>query len=808
MSSLTPSINTALSLSDSQNNLLNKVCGYIAPNWPLDQMIAVNPFWEMRHMPIEDVSARLDTLCNANMLMPKDFYLQKYNTGIITDKHLADAATLLNSDFNKEQLLQALRVDVPLVDWHNIADLLDQQRNKHKMAWHDEITHQLSQFCAAHYQQLGPMLHRNDTQAPSELYRHWLTVIQADKGISIVIDERHLNGYFKQLPTSADELIALTLKTLNIDNDSLELYAHSLLLDINGWASWLAYLRFQGQLYDTPTDELKQLLAMRMAWDLVIWQYLTDHDSATFKQLQSQWQQEKALVVERLHAHKLAQKPLWVWAKAMELSFQYPLNEALQTATKAPVTNAQLQAVFCIDVRSEVIRRALESQSQHIETFGFAGFFGLPLEYQENGSAITRPQLPGLLKPAIHATQAHKDTTLEASRQNSATWQSWSKSAPSSFSMVESAGWLYAFKLIKNTFLSKGDAKKCTPTDWQLTQNQQQLTLKDKTDLAQKVLTTLGIKALAPQVMLVGHASHTTNNLHSAGLDCGACGGQSGEVNVRVLASLLNDAQVRQALKTRGLTLSENTQFIAAIHNTTTDVITTYDAQLDDNLKKWLSVATQTAQRERLVNIEPKLIDKSADEINHAYHQRARDWSQVRPEWGLANNAAFIVAPRSWTRSINLQGRCFLHDYDWESDNDFAILELIMTAPMIVTHWINSQYNASVNDNHKYGSGNKILHNAVGGNIGLFEGNGGDLRIGLAMQSLHNGDKWMHEPIRLNVYIAAPQSAIAAIYNKHTMVKELIDNHWLTLIRWGDDNTLERFENGHFIAIAPSTEQI
>ena len=808
MSNQTHSNHTALSLSDTENNILNKVCGYIAPNWPLDQMIAVNPFWEMRHLPIEDVSARIDTLCNANMLMPKDFYQHKYDNGIITDNHLADAAKLLNSDFTHEQLIKTLHIDVPLVDWHNIADLLDQQRNKHKMAWHDEITHQLSQFCAAHYQQLGPMLHGDDTSSQSPLYRHWLTVIQADKGISIVMDEKHLNGYFKRLPTCADELIALTLSSLNIDNDSLELYAHSLLLDINGWASWLAYLRFQGQLYATPKDDMKQLLAMRMAWDLVIWQYLADHDSASFKQLQSQWQQEKSLVIERLHAHKLAQKPLWVWAKALELSFQYPLNDALQTATKAPVTNAQLQAVFCIDVRSEVIRRALESQSQHIETFGFAGFFGLPLEYQENGSAITRPQLPGLLKPAIHATQTHKDATLEASRQNSATWQSWSKSAPSSFSMVESAGWLYAFKLIKNTFLSKGDAKKCTPTDWQLTKNQQQLTIEDKTDLAQKVLTTLGIKALAPQVMLVGHASHTTNNLHSAGLDCGACGGQSGEVNVRVLASLLNDAQVRQALKTRGLTLPENTQFIAAIHNTTTDVITTYDAQLDDNLKKWLSVATQTAQQERLVNIEPKLVDKSADEINHAYHQRARDWSQVRPEWGLANNAAFIVAPRAWTRNINLQGRCFLHDYEWESDNDFAILELIMTAPMIVTHWINSQYNASVNDNHKYGSGNKILHNAVGGNIGLFEGNGGDLRIGLAMQSLHNGDKWMHEPIRLNVYIAAPQSAIAAIYNKHTMVRELIDNHWLTLIRWGDDNTLERFENGHFIAIALSTEQI
>ena len=51
-----------------------------------------------------------------------------------------------------------------------------------------------------------------------------------------------------------------------------------------------------------------------------------------------------------------------------------------------------------------------------------------------------------------------------------------------------------------------------------------------------------------------------------------------------------------------------------------------------------------------------------------------------------------------------------------------------MTAPMIVTHWINMQYNASMTDNHKFGSGNKLLHNALGGNLGVFEGNAGDLR--------------------------------------------------------------------------------
>ena len=158
----------------------------------------------------------------------------------------------------------------------------------------------------------------------------------------------------------------------------------------------------------------------------------------------------------------------------------------------------------------------------------------------------------------------------------------------------------------------------------------------------------------------------------------------------------------------------------------------------------------------------------------------------------MANNAAFIVAPRARTRNVDLQGRVFLHDYDWQEDHDFSVLELIMTAPMIVTHWINMQYNASVNDNLRYGSGNKVLHNVVAGHIGVFEGNGGDLRIGLPLQSIHNGERWMHTPLRLSVYLQAPAKAVEAIYQRHEMVQQLVDNDWLYLFRLGDDATGER----------------
>jgi hypothetical protein len=76
---------------------------------------------------------------------------------------------------------------------------------------------------------------------------------------------------------------------------------------------------------------------------------------------------------------------------------------------------------------------------------------------------------------------------------------------------------------------------------------------------------------------------------------------------------------------------------------------------------------------------------------------------------------------------------------------------------MVVTNWINMQYHASTVDNRRYGSGNKVLHNVVGGRIGVFEGNGGDLRIGLSMQSLHDGHTLRHPPLRLSVFIEAPR---------------------------------------------------
>jgi uncharacterized protein YbcC (UPF0753/DUF2309 family) len=76
-----------------------------------------------------------------------------------------------------------------------------------------------------------------------------------------------------------------------------------------------------------------------------------------------------------------------------------------------------------------------------------------------------------------------------------------------------------------------------------------------------------------------------------------------------------------------------------------------------------------------------------------------------------------------------------------------------------------------------------MLHNVVGGRLGVFEGNGGDLRIGLSMQSLHDGNTLRHRPLRLSVFIEAPREAIDTVIAHHAVVQDLVGNGWLHLLR-------------------------
>ena len=66
------------------------------------------------------------------------------------------------------------------------------------------------------------------------------------------------------------------------------------------------------------------------------------------------------------------------------------------------------------------------------------------------------------------------------------------------------------------------------------------------------------------------------------------------------------------------------------------------------------------------------------------------------------------------------------------------------------------------------------------------EGNGGLLRAGLPWQSVHDGERLAHEPLRLTVFVEAPREAISTILKRHDQLRALVDNKWLHLVALDD----------------------
>jgi uncharacterized protein YbcC (UPF0753/DUF2309 family) len=772
-------------------------CGRIAPTWPLDRFIAVNPYWGWVERPFEQVDDELRRLAGSPLAMPHAYYRDAWRRGEIRRQDLTAAIEEAGGEETVESMLAAVEQDeaarrgLPLPS--EIAD--DRSGEVHRPAWTESITHQISQFCAAWYDEAQADWHPPHGEG---LYEGWRHAVLGEQGTALLMGLPGIIARARQLPEDPRTLIATALKDLAVPGRHREDVLLALLMRVGGWASWCAYRRWEQRLEGGDDNDIVELLAIRLAWEWLLDDGRRDGDSSW-----ALWQRSlRQSTGDRMRASAA------IWQRAHELSYQQPLAAALDRplAARGDEPAPEVQAAFCIDVRSEVFRRALEQTLPGVQTIGFAGFFGLPIAYTPLGTDARRPQLPGLLLPALETTDSSGDEVLDeaiAQRRRTAfdagaPWRAFARAPASAFTLVEALGLGYLGKLLGRSLRPDADAS-CADHEGLDRHARERLRpslagtpVKARAELAEGVLRAMSLTdGFGRWVLLAGHGSRSANNPHAAGLDCGACCGQTGEVNARALSELLNDKDVRASLAWRGIHIPESTRFVAALHDTTIDEVTLYDVEsegLDEEeglakIRAALREAGRRARAERAPALGlAELVDRP-DALRRAVRARGGDWAQTRPEWGLAGNAAFVVAPRARTRDVDLEGRAFLHDYDWRADKDGSVIELIMTAPMVVTHWINMQYYASTVDHPRYGSGNKVIHNVVGGRLGVFEGNGGDLRIGLSLQSLHDGERWMHEPLRLSVFIEAPRDMIETVIEQHEIVRQLVDNRWLHLFR-------------------------
>ncbi|MDR5898503.1 Na-translocating system protein MpsB [Halomonas vilamensis] len=758
---------------DEYHDALKRATDAIAPVWPLDQWIAVNPWWGLKNQPIEQVSHALSRMAGQPMTMPAEFYRKAWETGRITPQDLQEA--LFQGGYaDSEQSLVGYLASPP----SPVTPL--------RSAWEMMEGHTgfdpLAESCASYFDQ-----HQQrwaNRSAPS-LYHFWKTTAQHD-----LRWPKTQRKALQALPNNATAAIEQIAADWALAPDVFEVLAHTLLLRVNGWAAWC-----QGIGWHTPHQQeeagITQLAAIVLAWE---WLGVAQLTSTQQSEWRAQWQTVDAAVPPQ-------HKALWCWQHAFELGYQRELADVLAAPSQSPPSAPEVMAAFCIDVRSERFRRHLEHAAPTVTTLGVAGFFAMPVADAVIGPERAQPRVPGLLKPRYRVgfpqpqqqgVQRYQKESLRQSVRHA-------KYAPlSTFTLVETTGIAWGWKLIKDSLRKQAPMASCdAPAGLFHTYGGEPIARQEKVALAKSLLTLLGTPT-ASLLVLVGHDSQSDNNPHHAGLACGACGGQGGGMNARVAAALLNDSDVQQAVIKAGVSLPSPFYVLAATHCTLTDRVHVYR---DEKMPKALETAllsfesaAQNAGNTTRQERAPALGVNASDHTKRlkTLAMRGADWSQPRPEWGLVNNAALILAPRALTQGKSLEGRAFLHDYHPAQDPDGKILEGLMMAPMLVASWINLQYYASTVVPKLYGAGNKLLHSVVGGHMGVIEGNSPQLRIGLPEQSLRDGDKLHHEPLRLTVVIDAPKERIETIIARQPVVADLINHRWLWLTRMGDKG-LERY---------------
>ena len=521
-----------------------------------------------------------------------------------------------------------------------------------------------------------------------------------------------------------------------------------------------------------------------------------------------------------------------VWIEAYEDSFRENLlrNISAHRETVPELeTRPHAQLVFCIDVRSESFRRHIEAQGTY-ETFGFAGFFGIPINHQPFDCSLRASLCPVLLTPN-HAVTETPRSGENAALEKYSSGTRWGqlghhlfhdlKHHPiGSMMVIDVLGFFFSLGLVGKTLFQRifrtvtstiqSGLTHRVPTQISVStpsnpQNptigevnaegipdglSQGFSLSERATFIENGLRGMGLtQNFARLVCLCGHGSETDNNPYYGALDCGACGGAPGDANARVFAAMANEPEVRHILKENGLAIPDDTWFLPGKHNTTTDRVEFYDLEeLPDSHKEDLKALNKDLEKagskqalERCHRMPSAPTEISPEQAFAHVDARSCDWASTRPEWGLAGNAAFLIGRRKLTKGLDLGGRVFLHSYDPIADPEAAIIEKIMTAPLIVGEWINTGYYFSAVDPWAYGSGSKVLHNVVGG-VGMMLGTQSDLQMGFPLQTVNDGNTHYHEPMRLLAIIEQTPSAISSVIQKHSILQQLFHNQWLNLV--------------------------
>jgi uncharacterized protein YbcC (UPF0753/DUF2309 family) len=832
---------------------ISEAAEIIAPLWPLTSFVAVNPLLNLQHLSFDDATAVARRWLRARTHLTLAAFRETYDRGVTTDADLRRAIVEVDPELGSEPGVEIGERTVDPVEIVRL-DLLAGPDDKPRETAGDRVGHTdvatvraatqtVAAWCAVFVDEASvawPMPGREHG-----FFHAWRDLAPHDRRLKRLAGPTGMK-WLAQLPDRPLDALATSLDALGVHGD----HVVALREHLGRLPGWAGYARWNDEWArpdgHRPKLSLVDLLAAQVAATAA-----AAHGTVPQKPLEDQDQMEERLLDQRVAAvldvlgrtsddlvaasavrGVLEQVPSPVrksmWLEAKEGNFRDRLLGLLSRPDPGPaVERPDVQAAFCIDARSEGLVRHLQACGPY-DTYGFAGFFGVPVRWRPLGSTETQPRCPPLVTPEHEVTEqplvpdgaAPYFSAQRAAGAGHEAFHFPKGSLVGPFALAESAGYVMgpvaAARTVAPGFVRRvkeltarrlGPPQTRPAVDAELDASSG-FSLEERVSFAESVVRTMGLTRFGRVIVLCGHGSHNVNNPHASSYDCGACGGAPGGPSARVVAAILNEPAVRAGLAERGIVVPDDTLFLAAQHDTPSDVVTVLDRaavpetheRLVATFERDVALAGERLARERAGRLpgDPAKV-----------RVRGHDWAQVRPEWGLAGNAAFVVGPRSMTAGLDLACRVYLHSYDAESDGDGSALETIMTAPLVVGVWISAQYYFSAVDPDQFGAGDKTLHNPVGG-IGVMLGEGGDLQVGLPAQAVGVGDRRMHQSLRLLAVIQAPLERIDAIIQRNEVLQNYIGGRWMTLAArsHGNEPWSVRSPGGTWTTWRPADESV
>jgi len=609
---------------------------------------------------------------------------------------------------------------------------------------------------------------------PKKYYKNYLfTLLHQSKGWSALVYSLAENPDFNptKIKVAIDDYILLVL--------TFELATYQYLSKKNLLSS---------VFYESKLREEKDETYVKALYDYLI------------KEKMSDLEVQELFIKEHHSLLKIQEYNLFrVWQEAYELNLIKRLLQCHKKCSEEVSSERPwLQVVTCIDDREESTRRYYEEFSTGVETFGYAGHFGLNMKYRSIKDAHFRALCPlGATAENYVFEEVLPDQNFDLkSIAKLKKFLLHSAHFPLmgsllSFILGPITLMLFLFETLapKNVhrlrkFL-KGLMFPAVKTRLNFLDAEDRafhgFSYDQLANAGASLLKTTGlINNLAPLVFLCGHGSKSMNNPHGAAYNCGACAGGKGAPNARLMAQVLNDSQIRMRLRQMNIVIPDDTLFVGGYHCTSTDKILVLseegiEGQQLLRLNEVNNFVEKLDAKERMRKFENVPLNVNEDVALMMAQNRSYDFSQPRPEYGHNTNAFCLVGKRSRNKKMFLDRRAFLVSYDDKLDKDNSIINSLLGAVIPVCAGINLEYYFSYVDPERFGAGVKQAHN-VTSLMGVMNGYRSDLRLGLPWQMVE-----IHEPSRIIFIIECSIESFEKVLNQNHHVKNLVVNEWVLI---------------------------